>query len=53
VVTDPAILKMWAETGVTAFPKEERSPAAGRKLLTSEIARWGKVIRDNNIHVDQ
>jgi tripartite-type tricarboxylate transporter receptor subunit TctC len=53
VVTDPAILKMWADTGVTAFPKEERSPAAGRKLLKTEIARWGKVIRDNDIHVDQ
>ena len=53
VVTDPAILKMWADTGVSAFPKEERSPAAGRKLLKSEIARWGKVIHNNNIHVDQ
>jgi tripartite-type tricarboxylate transporter receptor subunit TctC len=53
VVTDPAILKMWADTGVSAFPKEERSPTAGRKLLKSETARWGKVIRDNNIHVDQ
>jgi tripartite-type tricarboxylate transporter receptor subunit TctC len=53
VVNDPAIFKTWTETGVSAFPKEERSPAAARKYLKSEIARWGQVIRDNNIHVDQ
>jgi tripartite-type tricarboxylate transporter receptor subunit TctC len=52
-VTDPAILKMWTAEGVTAFPKDERSPAAGEKFLKSEIARWGKVIKDNNIHVNQ
>jgi tripartite-type tricarboxylate transporter receptor subunit TctC len=53
VVSDPAILKTWAAEGVSAFPKDERSPAAGRAILKSEIARWGQVIRDNNIHVDQ
>ena len=30
-----------------------RTPAAANALLKSEIARWGQVIRDNNIHVDQ
>jgi tripartite-type tricarboxylate transporter receptor subunit TctC len=53
VVSDPAILKTWAAEGVSAFPKDERSPAAGRAILKSEIARWGQVIRDNNIHVTQ
>jgi tripartite-type tricarboxylate transporter receptor subunit TctC len=53
VVNDPAIVKTWTETGVEAFPKNERSPAAGREIMKSEIARWGQVIRDNNIHVDQ
>jgi tripartite-type tricarboxylate transporter receptor subunit TctC len=53
VVTDPAILKMWADTSVAAFPKEMRSPAAGDKFLMSEIARWGKVVKDNDIHVNQ
>ena len=53
VVNDPAILKTWEDTGVSAFPKDERSPAAGRKYLKSEIARWGQVIRDNDIHVNQ
>jgi tripartite-type tricarboxylate transporter receptor subunit TctC len=53
VVTDPAILKSWAVDGVTPFPKDERSLEGGRKLLKSEMARWGKVIKDNNIHVSQ
>jgi len=53
IVSDPAILKAWAAEGVSAFPKDERSPAAGRALLKSEIARWGQVIRDNNIRIDQ
>jgi tripartite-type tricarboxylate transporter receptor subunit TctC len=53
VVTDPAIVKTWTDTGVEAFPKDERSPDAGRKILKSEIVRWGQVVRDNNIHVEQ
>jgi tripartite-type tricarboxylate transporter receptor subunit TctC len=53
IVSDPAILKTWAAEGVSAFPKDERAPAAGRAILKSEIARWGQVIRDNNIHIEQ
>ena len=49
VMDDPAILKSWADTGVSAYPKEQRSPAAGRALLKSEIARWSQVVRENNI----
>jgi len=52
-LADPAILKTWAAEGVSPYPKDQRSPAAGRAILASEIARWGTVIRDNNIHVDQ
>lgn len=49
IVADPAMIKMWAETGVAPYPKEQRTPAAARALLKSEIARWGQVIHDNNI----
>jgi tripartite-type tricarboxylate transporter receptor subunit TctC len=52
-VTDPAIVKAWAAQDVSVFPAEQRSPAAADALLRSEIARWGQVIRDNNIHLDQ
>jgi tripartite-type tricarboxylate transporter receptor subunit TctC len=49
IMDDPAMLKLWADTGVSPYPKDQRSPAAARTLLTSEIARWGQVVRDNNI----
>jgi tripartite-type tricarboxylate transporter receptor subunit TctC len=53
LVTDPATIKTWAAEGVSAYPKEQRSPEAGREILKSEIARWAKVIQDNNIQVNQ
>ena len=53
VVTDPTILKTWAAEGVSAYPKDQRSPEAGRAILKSEIARWSKVIQGNNIQVNQ
>ena len=53
VVADPAILNTWAAEGVSTFPKDERSPVAGRSIFKSEIMRWGQVIRDNNIHASQ
>jgi tripartite-type tricarboxylate transporter receptor subunit TctC len=49
VIADPAVLKFWADTGVTPYPKEQRSTDAARALLKSEIARWGQVVRDNHI----
>ena len=52
-VSDPAIAKAWAAQDVTPFPAEQRTPAAADAFLRSEIARWGEVIRDNDIHVDQ
>ena len=53
VVADPAIIKIWTGEGVSTFPKEERSAEAGRAIMKSEIARWGQVIRDNNIHLEK
>jgi putative tricarboxylic transport membrane protein len=52
-VDDPGIVKGWAAQDVTVFPADQRSPAAAGAFLSSEIARWGQVIRDNNIHIEQ
>ncbi|HTV37607.1 MAG TPA: tripartite tricarboxylate transporter substrate-binding protein [Xanthobacteraceae bacterium] len=52
-VADPAILKNWAAQGIDTFPPDQRSPEAAERFLKSEIARWGDVIRANNIHLDQ
>jgi len=52
-VTDPAIVKIWTAEGFSAFPKDQRSPAAASAMMKSETVRWGQIIRDNNIHVTQ
>jgi tripartite-type tricarboxylate transporter receptor subunit TctC len=52
-VSDPAIIKTWDTEGFFIYPREMRTPAAANALLRSEIERWGRVIRDNDIRVDQ
>jgi len=52
-VADPAIVKAWAAQDVSSFPPDQRTPAAAAAFLRGEIARWGQVIRDNDIHVEQ
>jgi tripartite-type tricarboxylate transporter receptor subunit TctC len=52
-VTDPTIVKTWTAEGFSAFPTDQRTPAAASAMMKSETARWGEVIRDNNIHVTQ
>ena len=49
VMDDPAVVKSWADAGVVPYSKEQRSPQAAQALLRSEIARWGQVVRINNI----
>jgi tripartite-type tricarboxylate transporter receptor subunit TctC len=52
-VSDPKLIAIWTKEGVSAYPKDEQTTAFAKKMMASEVARWGKVIKDNNIHVDQ
>jgi tripartite-type tricarboxylate transporter receptor subunit TctC len=52
-VADPAIVRNWAAQGISIFPAAQRTPQAAETFFNSEIARWGDVIRANNIHLDQ
>jgi tripartite-type tricarboxylate transporter receptor subunit TctC len=52
-VADPALRKVWSGENVSVFPSDQRPPAAASALLHSEIERWGHVIRDNNVHIQQ
>jgi tripartite-type tricarboxylate transporter receptor subunit TctC len=52
-VSDPTIVKNWAAQGIEVFPPDQRSPEAGETFFKSEIARWGDVIRANDIHLEQ
>jgi putative tricarboxylic transport membrane protein len=53
VMADPALLKRWETEGFEPFPKAQLSTAAARSFMHSEVARWGEVIRNNNIKVEQ
>ena len=44
-----AMVVSWNDTGVTPYPKGQRTPAAARALFESEIVRWSQVVQDNNI----
>jgi tripartite-type tricarboxylate transporter receptor subunit TctC len=50
-VADPAVVKKWANEGFDIFPKDQQSQEAAKAFFNSEVARWGEVIRDNNIQV--
>lgn len=52
-VADSAVLKRWSAEGFESFPKDQLSPEAARAFMHAEVARWGEVIRDNNIKVEQ
>jgi len=49
VIADPAIVQSWADTGVSPYPPDQRTPEAAEALLHSEIVRWGEVVRENHI----
>jgi tripartite-type tricarboxylate transporter receptor subunit TctC len=49
LLEDAALMKSWADTGVTPYPETERSPQAAQALFKSEIARWSEVVRENKI----
>ena len=53
MMDDPKVLKMWNDEGVEPYPTNERSVVAGRQIMKSEMARWGQVIKDNNIQLEQ
>ncbi len=48
-VADPSVNKRLTALG---FAPEIKDPAAVSAFMKSEAARWGKVIKDNNIKVD-
>jgi tripartite-type tricarboxylate transporter receptor subunit TctC len=49
IVADPAMVNSWAASGVAPYPQDQRSLAAARAILKSEVERWGRVVRDNHI----
>lgn len=49
VLADPDIKKIWDQAGATAGGQ---SPKEFAGFISSEIAKWGKVVKDSNIKID-
>jgi tripartite-type tricarboxylate transporter receptor subunit TctC len=52
-IADPKVLKRFDKIDFTVFPDDQQTSTAADSLLHSEIARWGNVIRANNIEAGQ
>ena len=51
-LADPRVQKAYADAGVEAFPREQWPLEAADAYVRSELAFWGKVVRDNNIKAE-
>jgi tripartite-type tricarboxylate transporter receptor subunit TctC len=52
-VKDKELVDGWAKLGIDLYPPDQRNPEATRALIQKETARWGKIIRDNKMEVQQ
>jgi len=48
-MVDREILKVWSDSGMTPYPREQRTPEGAAWYLKQQIAHWGAVVRDNKI----
>ena len=48
-LADAKVQDAFAKVGMTLYPKDQETPEIATAMLKSEIARWGDVIRANNI----
>jgi tripartite-type tricarboxylate transporter receptor subunit TctC len=46
---DRDLIERFAATGSQLFPPDRQTPAAAKRLLVDDVAKWGKVIRDHHI----
>ena len=48
-LADPKLKKLYADGGMDEYPPDKETPEAAAALLTSEVKRWGEVVRTNHI----
>ncbi|MGC2776292.1 MAG: tripartite tricarboxylate transporter substrate-binding protein, partial [Bradyrhizobium sp.] len=48
-LADPDVVKAYAQSGVEAFPPDQRTPDAANAVVRSELERWTKIIHENKI----
>lgn len=50
-LADPTVRARFSELGTVLFPDGQRGPAATRRQLESEVARWARVIREAGVTI--
>lgn len=51
-IADPRVTKAFLEAGVEAFPPDKLTTEAANGFVKSELERWRRVVRENNIQVE-
>lgn len=49
---DPKLVQRWQALGITVVSDDRLTPAGHRKFLETEMARWGKVIKESGQFAD-
>jgi tripartite-type tricarboxylate transporter receptor subunit TctC len=52
-LADARVIKAYQEAGVEAFPPDHLTIEAAQEFVRGEVDRWSKVVRDNNIQIEQ
>jgi len=52
-VKDPRVVKAFEDSGAETYPPEKQTVEAANDFIRSEVARWRKVVSENNIKADQ
>jgi tripartite-type tricarboxylate transporter receptor subunit TctC len=48
-LSDRDLVERFEATGAQLFASDQMTPGAAKQMLVDEVAKWGKVIRDNHI----
>lgn len=51
-LADPKVQTAFTNSSVEAFPKDMQALAAAQAFIKSELAYWGKAVRDNDLKVN-
>jgi len=52
-LADPQVEKAYKDSGTEMFPRDQWSPEAAAAFVRGELDRWAKVVRENDIRVEQ
>ena len=52
IIASDSVVKAWKTTDQTAYSKADRAPERGDAIFRGEVARWSRLVRENNIKAE-